>query len=424
MIERNVACCHACSASLPTDGTGVRERLAHLRTSPSPSRGKRRRPFGTIPHHTTVPGTKGDFLSLPLSLLLSSTYYLSSPNSHRSPSAPFVFVLAQFSLLSRRSFFPLLRSRSGSATVTTTTYISTKSFRRTPISARRGGTVARGKLQSSGIKGGSGGRGREDAKRRKEPKWSHRRKERTEVSSLSEMIAAFAGTTYTRKEASQGRWHPKDTGTTARLYKRVRIGTPRFCRSTSGGANQPTSSAQENATMPRNKPRRKTLLGEVSARSSYEFRMSAGRDYSLKFCKKCYLEARKQKECARILSHDDVSRDPQRKQTGDDVAERRRRIVAPEETARARTAEKERRAAAAVVPGGFVELARCRGAPKIEYWWGDDGDQPHNDRVPRAKAPLTNRPTEPKGSGARTRHCIILPFRGSGASSEIIAESI
>lgn len=55
---------------------------------------------------------------------------------------------------------------------------------------------------------------------------------------------------------------------------------------------------------------------------------------------------------------------------------------------------------------------------------GGDGDQPHNDRVPRAKAPLTNRPTEPKGSGARTRHCIILPFRGSGASSEIIAESI
>lgn len=43
--------------------------------------------FGTIPHHTTVPGTRGDFLSLPLSLLLSSTYYLSSPNSRRSPSA-------------------------------------------------------------------------------------------------------------------------------------------------------------------------------------------------------------------------------------------------------------------------------------------------------------------------------------------------
>lgn len=43
--------------------------------------------FGTIPHHTTVPGTRGDFLSLPLSPLLFSTYYLSSPNSRRSPSA-------------------------------------------------------------------------------------------------------------------------------------------------------------------------------------------------------------------------------------------------------------------------------------------------------------------------------------------------
>lgn len=65
-----------------------------------------------------------------------------------------------------------------------------------------------------------------------------------------------------------------------------------------------------------------------------------------------------------------------RKQTGDDVAKRQRRIVAPwkaigppasEKTARA--AEKERRAAAAV-PGGFVELARNGGVPKIGYWWG------------------------------------------------------
>jgi len=40
---------------------------------------------------------------------------------------------------------------------------------------------------------------------------------------------------------------------------------------------------------------------------------------------------------------------------------------AGEETARA--VEKERRAAAAV-PEGFVELARCGGAPKIESWWG------------------------------------------------------
>lgn len=39
-----------------------------------------------------------------------------------------------------------------------------------------------------------------------------------------------------------------------------------------------------------------------------------------------------------------------------------------------------------------------RGTRKLDTGEGD-GDQPHNDRVPRAKAPLTNRPTEPKGSG-------------------------
>lgn len=81
----------------------------------------------------------------------------------------FVFVLAQFPLLSRRSFFSpsevarwkcYRHRRARFPSFQTTTCISTKSFRRTPISARRGGTVARGKLQSSGIEGGSGGRGR------------------------------------------------------------------------------------------------------------------------------------------------------------------------------------------------------------------------------------------------------------------------
>jgi len=57
---------------------------------------------------------------------------------------------------------------------------------------------------------------------------------------------------------------------------------------------------------------------------------------------------------------------------GDDVAERR--IVAPWKTtgppaSERIAAEKESRAAAAV-PGEFVELARCGGAPKIGYWWG------------------------------------------------------
>lgn len=36
-----------------------------------------------------------------------------------------------------------------------------------------------------------------------------------------------------------------------------------------------------------------TLLGEVSARSSYEFRMSAGRDCSLEFRKKTLFEGEK-----------------------------------------------------------------------------------------------------------------------------------
>lgn len=100
---------------------GERERLAHLRTSPSPSsRGKRKSAFGMIPHHTTVPGTRGDFLflSLPLSLLLSSTYYLSSPNSPRSPSARSSSFSPNSLFFPVAFLFPLLRSRSGSAIVT------------------------------------------------------------------------------------------------------------------------------------------------------------------------------------------------------------------------------------------------------------------------------------------------------------------
>lgn len=107
-------------------------------------------------------------LSPDLHLSFSSAYYLSSPNSRRSPSAcsspllPNLFFLLYLLLLLGG------QTRNGSATVTVvpdppllaTTNISTKSFHRTPISARRGGTVARGKLQSSGIKGGSEGRGR------------------------------------------------------------------------------------------------------------------------------------------------------------------------------------------------------------------------------------------------------------------------
>lgn len=41
----------------------------------------------------------------------------------------------------------------------------------------------------------------------------------------------------------------------------------------------------------------------------------------------------------------------------------------PPASEKTRAAEKERRAAAAV-PGGFVELARNGGVPKIGHWWG------------------------------------------------------
>lgn len=166
MIERNVACCHACSA--PLRHRGERD----WRTCGPRRREESERAFGTIPHHTTVPGTRGD---LPLSLPL---YLFCSPLLITFPLLILVVLLRLVRLRSRSIPFslppflfpPPLRSRttvevppSPSRPIPlfffqTTTYISTKSFRRTPISARRGGTVARGKLQSSGIKGGSGGK--------------------------------------------------------------------------------------------------------------------------------------------------------------------------------------------------------------------------------------------------------------------------
>lgn len=66
MIERNVACCHACSA--PLRHRGERD----WRTCGPRRREESERAFGTIPHHTTVPGTRGrPPLSPALSLLLS-----------------------------------------------------------------------------------------------------------------------------------------------------------------------------------------------------------------------------------------------------------------------------------------------------------------------------------------------------------------
>lgn len=65
MIERNVACCHACSA--PLRHRGERD----WRTCGPHRREESERAFGTIPHHTTVPGTRGGHLSLPLYLFCS-----------------------------------------------------------------------------------------------------------------------------------------------------------------------------------------------------------------------------------------------------------------------------------------------------------------------------------------------------------------
>lgn len=233
MIERNVACCHACLRPYGLVRTRAREREigapASLRSERKAAvRERSVRYWRTIPHQTTVLGTK----RLPLSRSTSFSLSFSS-------------LLIIFSLLIRvvlfrlRSLHPIFSfspsssssspevgAHDGSATVTvvilpdspplTTTHISTKSFQRTPISARRGGTVARGKLQSSGIKGGSGGRGRgRGEKKRKVPKCSVDIREETRrdnlrpkkgkdraLSSLSEMIAG-RGTTYTRGGASR-----------------------------------------------------------------------------------------------------------------------------------------------------------------------------------------------------------------------------
>lgn len=164
----------ACAPTASCARARARERSAHLQASAERKAAVRERSvryWRTIPHQTTVLGTK-DFLSpaLPLSLSFSSLLIIFS----------LLIRVVLFRLRSLRPIFsfspssssssPEVGAHDGSATVTvvilpdspplTTTHISTKSFQRTPISARRGGTVARGKLQSSGIKGGSGGRGR------------------------------------------------------------------------------------------------------------------------------------------------------------------------------------------------------------------------------------------------------------------------
>lgn len=266
MIERN-ALRVVTLACVPT--ASGREKLAHLRISTS--RGKRRgvRYCRTILHRTTVLGTRLP-PSFPIYLLLSSTYYLTSPNSRRSLSArSFSFspnlLFSLFLLLLPLLLFLLLRSNSrwkchrhrrARFPSLATTHISTKSFQRTPISARRGGTVARRKLQSSGIKGGSTGAEGEDAKRRRKPKWSVDTREEsrcdnlrpkkgkmTELSSLSGMIAAREDHLHLqrgapRTSAPQGCW------TAVRFYKPTN-GTPRFRRPTSGEANQRALAAQE-----------------------------------------------------------------------------------------------------------------------------------------------------------------------------------
>lgn len=268
MIERN-ALRVVTLACVPT--ASGREKLAHLRISTS--RGKRRR-CSVLPkpilHRTTVLGTRLP-PSFPI-LLLSSTYYLTSPNSRRSLSArsfsfsPPNLLFSLFLLLLRPlRLFLLLRSssrwkchrhRRARFPSLATTRISTKSFQRTPISARRGGTVARRKLQSSGIKGGSTGAEGEDAKRRGKPKWSVDTREEsrcdnlrpkkgkmTELSSLSGMIAAREDHLHLqrgapRTSAPQGCW------TAVRFYKPTN-GTPRFRRPTSGEANQRALAAQK-----------------------------------------------------------------------------------------------------------------------------------------------------------------------------------
>lgn len=71
--------------------------------------------------------------------------------------------------------------------------------------------------------------------------------------------------------------------------------------------------------------------------------------------------------------------------------------------------EKERKAA----EQGDLSSRAVEGRRKLGTG-GGDGDQPHNDRVPRAKAPLTNRPTEPKGSGLGHDTVLFYHFGGRG----------
>lgn len=160
MIERNVACCHACPHPY---GIGAR-------TCESPLRQEESEVFGTGQRFFIKrPFSERDFLSLPPRFASCSPRlitYLFSPNSRRSPSTRSFSSVPSFS---SSSCSPSARSQlamevppspSCPSPSSATTYISTKSFDRTPISARHGGTVARGKLQSSEIKGSSGGRGR------------------------------------------------------------------------------------------------------------------------------------------------------------------------------------------------------------------------------------------------------------------------
>lgn len=158
-------CCVACCHAYPRNPTALGRR--DWRTCESPLRREESEAFGTGERFFIKRRfSERDFLSLPLiCLLLSSTYYFFSPNSRRSPSARSFSILPSFP----SSYSPSARSQlamevppspSCPSPSSPTTHISTKSFDRTPISARHGGTVARRKLQSSEIKGGSGGRGR------------------------------------------------------------------------------------------------------------------------------------------------------------------------------------------------------------------------------------------------------------------------
>lgn len=132
MIERNVACCHACSAPLQHRD----ERSAHLRTSPS--RGKRKSVRYDSSSYRLFP-ERGETSSL-------SRYLLCSPLLITFPLLILVVLLRLVRLRSRPipfslpSFlFPPLRSRTGSATVTVAP--DSPLFRRRRIFPRNRSTV-------------------------------------------------------------------------------------------------------------------------------------------------------------------------------------------------------------------------------------------------------------------------------------------